>query len=800
MQGIFAASLALNGAALSLAVVLLSVFGHSHLAADLALVQGATLAIFQVFSANGRSLVMRAKSRNSALTIIRLRVFLLVPLGIAALVLAVFVSKVQLVFASVVILRRSAEWLAEVGLSEAEREARQHSVAAKIIFVDFVGVAALVLAADDEALEATAIVVWTCLTFVALWPALSPISHSARVQLTKGNFLPHFGSSGVIGITVFVFRMLIVSLMGKETGGELIAAFALGSLAGTLASNSVGPSIVLAESRGRGGFGISILRSTSWVLAVVGAVVLVIAWAGGWHTLFPRSSSMFWIAAGLSILGGAIMIAAQYQRLRLLQHANAESTFCADVAANLLIVLSVPILYHVSGGKWMVATYLVTSIEAWLIFRPGIVGAKLTRTWHKRVLWVVYVMIALPIFVQLQTGLFRDSSFIFDTGGVLSKLPLPLSLFACYGTLLFARRFESARLSFVFMFFVFAAMVLTTVISTAALPDDRTSKLTLLAQFLLPMFALPLGQVIGADEDRVKNVALAFLTVTVLIVPWQLMATWASGNLMLMPNLGVFSIYQHLQYVPLIMICSFLLGISAPSKANNSAILRIGLMVMSVFLGIYSVASHSVVTLFALISGLFVFALVSRRNFETTPNFWIILAGSSGGASIYGLVNLFPEFSGNHFSNAMRSPDVAQMLHIKAFDRFEMWRYYLDGATIDLKTFLFGNVSRPDRLRIPSAHNYYLDTLYNFGFIAVLPLFALVLVTARRLTNLRGEIFNRPILIGLAFVWITLVLIDNSLKVGLRQPFPGIFTFFIWGLLIAQLNDSRKITASGMAA
>jgi hypothetical protein len=33
-----------------------------------------------------------------------------------------------------------------------------------------------------------------------------------------------------------------------------------------------------------------------------------------------------------------------------------------------------------------------------------------------------------------------------------------------------------------------------------------------------------------------------------------------------------------------------------------------------------------------------------------------------------------------------------------------------------------------------------------------------------------------------------LVLVGNSLTVGLRQPYAGIFTFFIWGLLLGKLG------------
>jgi len=38
------------------------------------------------------------------------------------------------------------------------------------------------------------------------------------------------------------------------------------------------------------------------------------------------------------------------------------------------------------------------------------------------------------------------------------------------------------------------------------------------------------------------------------------------------------------------------------------------------------------------------------------------------------------------------------------------------------------------------------------------------------------------------------VLIDNSLKVGFRQPYPGIIMFFLWGVLLNRLlNSDEKV-------
>ena len=39
-----------------------------------------------------------------------------------------------------------------------------------------------------------------------------------------------------------------------------------------------------------------------------------------------------------------------------------------------------------------------------------------------------------------------------------------------------------------------------------------------------------------------------------------------------------------------------------------------------------------------------------------------------------------------------------------------------------------------------------------------------------------------------AAVVLYLVVVDNNFKVSFRQPYPGIITFFLWGLLIQQMS------------
>ena len=51
---------------------------------------------------------------------------------------------------------------------------------------------------------------------------------------------------------------------------------------------------------------------------------------------------------------------------------------------------------------------------------------------------------------------------------------------------------------------------------------------------------------------------------------------------------------------------------------------------------------------------------------------------------------------------------------------------------------------------------------------------------------------NVSVLSALSVIVLYLLFVDNLFRVSLRQPYSGIFTFFLWGLLISKLSYSNK--------
>lgn len=371
MKHIFPLGIMVNAFAMTALLIIMGLSGNSALAADIGIVQGATLALFYAFSANARSLILTSARTItiSSYSILMGRLWLLLPLSIVSYWLSVQVAGVEQTLAAILILRRCIEWLGEVHLSETERLGDERS-GRKYFMMQF-----LLLF-----MAAAWVVIDLPYPFLGLfaWAAL-PLLFSLRFILKAATqaprfsagllrkLLPHFGSSAIIGITVYVFRLLILVLVNKETAGDLFTAFAIGGLAGSIFANALGASMVLHEQRiGRRYFP-PLLRRALFVSAILGVLIYMYAMLRLPFIELTGKSTFFWEATGLSLIGGTIMVYAQRIRLRILQMGEEAEVFGPDVMMNVLLISAIPFVFFLVGSEAITCLYLLSSILA-LIF------------------------------------------------------------------------------------------------------------------------------------------------------------------------------------------------------------------------------------------------------------------------------------------------------------------------------------------------------------------------------------------------------------------------------------------------
>lgn len=765
----------------------LGISGNPQMAADVAIVQGAALALFFAFSGNARNLILKPGGIASVRSIMVARLILILPLGMGVYYLGSILGGVAWNISLILILRKSVEWISEIHLSEAERD-QDVSFAWKHLAVQFGLLATIVIWAFTQTPGILLILIaWALIPLLISLPYLQKVLRgAASTRVSVKMLLPHFGSTAVVGIGVYVFRLMILLLVGRSIAGILYTAFAIGGVLGSIFAMGLGPSMVLHEQK-TGKMQMPLwLRTTLTFTTITGIAIAAAA-----HVIpdfFTQSGkdTLFWKALGLSLLGGVVMVFAQRQRLRDLQHGTQDDVFAPDVLVNMLIVIFIPAIYFSFGKSGMTWLYLFNAMTALVFYWMTDINraAKIVDNRHMNKLRAVLAtLIVLPVFMNLESGLFRDATLTYTSGGLFSKLPIPLSVFGCYVGIALLGNYRRANLGLMIIFGSFVLMVLSTVATTFASRSEEQAKLILLMQYILPMFGLVLGMMYEGTKRNEYVLEKAMLAVIAALIPVQLMASWMQHQLVLTPYLYIFSIYQHLQYVPIVVTSCYLMALfglwNIPSWGRLS-------IVLSPLIGIYIAASGSILAAGFLLLGTLIFALPRReidKGTERTSNKWIVLSlVLVAGTTYYILASRLSQFEGQLVdAGAVRMDSLRSILHT--------WLYYLNGIFSEPLTFMFGHSAPPDRQVWPSAHNYYLDFIYNYGTIGALMIIGLIAFTLIRINQNRKIILTSPVILGLMIVVMFLLFPDNLMQVSMRQPYPGIFAFFLWGLFLARVES-----------
>jgi hypothetical protein len=409
-------------------------------------------------------------------------------------------------------------------------------------------------------------------------------------------------------------------------------------------------------------------------------------------------------------------------------------------------------------------------------------------------------------------SIFRDPSFVFDTLGAISRLPVPISLLSLFVGIALLNNYVAAKRTLYVVFISVLLLVASLLVVERNSLNYGGAKLILLMQCVLPMFGLILGQMFGA-ATREPIFERAALVLLLLLLPAQLIATWQLGYTIMSPLVFVFSIYQHLQYFPMIVVA--LVTMASVTLWKQGIVTRIALTLLIPIAFVQICGSMSISAIFSMTFALTCFALTQLIKRESRG--WalsLIVATYCCGAAYISII-----YSGAILGHVIhwqekvvnmtwidklitKDINIGLPMPLSVVSRIDTFEYYFRGVVESPQAFLFGHSSPPGRSLYPSAHNYWLDIFYNFGLLALLPLFILLLVTLKSIWKRRAEILCNPLLIGTAMAAIYLILGENMLKSGMRQPYPGIITFFIWGLLITRLDataiDEKKL-AGGYA-
>ena len=432
---------------------------------------------------------------------------------------------------------------------------------------------------------------------------------------------------------------------------------------------------------------------------------------------------------------------------------------------------------------------------------------------------ILAFLIFFPVFFQLPFNIYNNPATLKDPAGFITRLPIPISVPVCFLGIFLVATFKRVFQSSWLVLLSCTGMVLTSLIS-AHLSVTLSKWKLLFFQYLIPMFAFVLGYTFDSRERSGTSLGYGLMGAVIVIVPSQLMSTWLIEKARVLqatgPSFGfadvipeictylsdkvfIFYIYQHLQYASAVIVIIYLSALFGLSEHRRFTKV---IYIFTPLIGVYAAASTSLTSIGCLFIGLMLFCFYSWFRFNRifpvfvmtltialTIGYMSLAACKDNGNNLFTIKFSYLSklgFFSCYQTNKIDAKNLPAKSHIG--ERIYYWKYYINKISKSPFTLLYGHTEQPDIKIIPSAHNYYLDFVYNFGLVASIPLIYYIFTTLALLIRHYRSVYASSQLLGLTVSVFLFLLVDNFVKVGMRQLYPGIATFFLWGYLLHKLK------------
>ena len=343
--------------------------GKATLSADIAIAQGAIVAVFFSLSGNARNLILSSSAGAEEYKVFYFRLLCMFPASILVFLLIKHTVDTSNYLIIGLILRKCSEWIVELNLANKEKK-DDYKFALSYIGLNVFALLILLVSIliDQTEIFYSALYFWAVMPLFFSFAYLSEILKIRNVNFNFLHLMPHLGASSIIGASTYMFRVLVVILAGKIFAGQLFTAFALGGVISSVFSQAFGPSLMLKRKTRH----YIILFMAVSLCFLLGAIFLLLPLF--WEIAFYTPE--FIKAIGYSFLGGGIMIFAQWQRIYILQVLRV-SVFVPDALANILLLLSIPLIYFLIGEVALPFLFLFSAVLNFAFYLPLIIRSNL---------------------------------------------------------------------------------------------------------------------------------------------------------------------------------------------------------------------------------------------------------------------------------------------------------------------------------------------------------------------------------------------------------------------------------------
>ena len=763
---------AINFFSLNILVISLYLFDFKKLVNETALLVSFVILICQIFSGNSRTLVLANKNFINADEVIFLRLLFLFPITIFSFIFVYAYDFSDISFASSIIFLVLSQWVYEIYLSKQEINSK------KIIYCHFlftfVAFLLVLVSLYLQSIFFLKIIIFIY-SIIIFYFSISYFFRSKRSiskifidikSLFRILIFSSYGSSLSIAVSNFFFRYLLIKLVSEDLSSALIICFMAGSFPVSLFTQIIGASLLRFKIN---------FRIVFKIFLIIFVCILFLVIFLTKDLLFDINSrvlelhEIYRLTISFSLIGIYPMMLGLFRRQFYLSHSSKRETFFyLDVIYSLAIILVIPFLYITNNVNYFSFSFLITGFLSFFIFN----FSKLLN--KKTIINFFIFLIPVPIFFSFFDGLKKFSFVILDRSKFSDDfidffiLPLPISCFVVpllLISLLSDKKNNTNTIYFVsFSFFI-------ALFSLSLFNRFNFSNFLNLAQFYLPIIAIVCGEIVGSSKKYYLKFLRFFMIVALTVIISQILSTIIYKTDSLNPDIFFLYVYQTEQYSSLALIFIFFIYIQKNLFNKTDINSYYKSFSVSLILLVYVYLSHNLLLyLYLLLYIIFLIAFTKKYIL----NYCIFL--------FFLILTIY-------FTEVHLTFNLSEFL----INRSYWYSIYFTEIISSPYNLLFGsNINNELYKNTSGIYNYYLDFIYNFGLVSLIPFVILVFLTIRKTLLLKRNFILDTQQATKFFILILTLFIDSFLKVSLKQPYIGIIIFFIWGMYYSNLNLKIK--------
>lgn len=760
----------INYFALNTLVVLLYLFDHKQLVIDIALFGSFAILLCQIFAFNSRTLLLSVNKTVDIIPIIIQRIILSLVILLICVFFAPFFIANNYSLGICVAFALIGNWIFEIILTDHEIKKNQLQKYHFLISIfSFFGIFFSIFLSNFLFLKLFLIIYSILIFFKIILYIIKNINNLDKKKYSIKSFigihfLSSFGSSLSISVSSFLFRYFIIILSSLEISSAVIIGFMFGSLPVSLFYNIFGATLVKNK--------VNLEKYKIYffyfsILIFITILFFISKFKLDFFINFFYLDNILFISIFFSILGMFPMLIGLYKRQKIIQETNSKDKFFnLDIIYSLSVIIIVPLVYILNNEMIFSICFLLSGIFAYLIFS----FSNILK--NKNFIYLFLFLVPLPIFFIFLDTFKKFNFFMINESNSqvlenLYSLPIPLSLMILpFFLISLLHRYQFMLISI----YLVTLSFLIGIISVVYLQRLSFSNFLNVIQFFLPMFGLIIGEIVGKINLYQKLFFKNLYLISLIVIILQLLLTITYGSNNLVSNIFGIYIYQSSNFTSTVFflgLFSYLVFYRLKNFKFNLILDYFLLFLISVYL--YYANS---ISLYLFVLFFIVYNLIFKK-IKIVNNLYLLLflVLSFYISTEVNIKNFF-----NHFDTIILSN-----------------KHFLENSLNNYELFLFGsNLNNELYLSQIGVFNFYIDYVYNFGFLSLIPFLFLISYTIIKTYRLKKIIFKNNLNYVLFYLFIFIIFIDSFLRTGLKQPFIGIIYYLIWGIYLSKLHIKRK--------